>query len=189
MKIIVITGKSGSGKTYVASHIANILNAKHLTLDKISHKTLELNELKNFARAEFGNSVFDENGNIDRKKMGALAFSNPEKLQKLNQLAEIEMEKIIDNEINSFDGEFLILDYMLLPLMKYFEMANIKILVTSETETRKQRILNRDGISEEYFLSRESHSLEFNPQRYDIVINNNDPIDFENIAQKIKAGI
>ena len=154
MKIIVITGKSGSGKTYVASKLASALNAEHLKLDEISHQTLKTETLKNFVAEEFGNEVFDQTGSINRKKLGSIAFLEPEKLNKLNKLSEIEMEKIIDEKIATSNKNVIILDYMLLPKMKYFKMSQIKILVTAESSSRKARILERDGITEEYFESR-----------------------------------
>lgn len=187
MKIIIITGKSGSGKTYVATKLAKFLNAKHINLDEISHKTLETETLKSFVLNEFGTSVFDEN-KINRKKLGALAFLDTNKLNKLNALSEQIMNDIIDEEIQNCKNEFVVLDYLLLPKMKYLSLANIKILVKSNDSTRKSRVISRDNISEDYFLSRESHSIEFNETEYDFILNNEQNIDFETLVSKIKAG-
>ena len=188
MKLILITGKSGSGKTFIAEKIATILNAKHINLDEISHKTLEMENVKSFVMSEFSIDVFDESGNIDRKNLGKKAFLNPESLQKLNNISEKEMEKLIDSEIKNCKQNYLILDYLLLPKMKYFKSATLKILVTSDIQNRKERIIKRDNISEEYFSVREQNSIEFNKKDYDIVIENNEKIDFEKLINTIKAG-
>lgn len=186
MEIIVVTGKSGAGKTYVSNILKNLLDAEHLSLDTISHQTLTFLKVKNFVRDNFGNDVFDAD-EINRKKLGAITFKNPELLNQLNKICEEEMEKLIDEHISSCTKKYLILDYMLLPLMKYFDMAKFKILVTASNDTRKQRIIKRDGITEEYFLLRDKHSLSFNKDDYDFVISEKTSSNIETIASKIKA--
>jgi len=187
MKTIVITGKSGSGKSYVSALLAKELSAKIINFDTISHQTLTLENVKAFVKQTFGESVFDENLNINRKKLGELAFSNPQKLEILNQLCEQEMIGIIDSILETSDSQYIILEYLLLPEMKYFKTSNIKILVKAAKEIRKKRIINRDSISSDYYEKREHNSIEFNESDYDFIINNNSSIDIKSIAQKIKA--
>lgn len=182
MKIIILTGKSGSGKSYAAEELSVLLNAKHLPLDKISHQALATDELKRFVKKEFGTEVFNEDGSVNRKKIGAIAFSNPKKLDKLNKISEIIMEQIIDYEIQTCKQPYVILDYMLLPKMKYFKLPSIKILLTCDAETRKKRVIARDNILEDYFYAREQHALEFEPSDYDFVINSTNPINYENLS-------
>ncbi len=182
MDIIIVTGKSGSGKSHLSAELALLLDGKHLPLDKVSHMALETKMMKDFIKKEFGTSVFADKNTIDRKKLGAIAFANPEKLEKLNNLSEKIMEQIIDQEIATCKNRYLILDYMLLPKMKYFNMPSIKILLKCDTDTRKRRILNRDNILEEYFYSRDKHSLEYNPEDFNFVLNSAKPIDYENLS-------
>ena len=184
MKTIVITGKSGSGKTYVAEKLAAVLDCEILSLDKISHKTLETETLKTFVYNNFGKEVFDENGNIIRKKIGEIAFNNPVLLQKLNNIAEIEMEKIIDNHLSNTPANIVILEYALLPKMKYFSNAMLKILVVANDNIRRSRIIERDNISKDYFEIRDNNSLEYNESDYDFVVSNNETA--SNITEVIK---
>lgn len=174
MKTIVITGKSGSGKTYVAEKLATVLDCEILSLDKISHKTLETETLKTFVYNSFGKDVFDENGNIIRKKIGEIAFKNPILLQDLNKVAEIEMEKIIDNHLSNTPADTIILEYALLPKMKYFSNATLKILVVANDNIRQSRIIERDNISKDYFEIRDKNSLEYDESDYDFVVSNNE---------------
>lgn len=68
MKVIGITGKSGSGKTTFASLLAKKLNCKHIDVDQIGHEALYRPEVLDVLYEKFGTEILDENGNLDRKK-------------------------------------------------------------------------------------------------------------------------
>lgn len=185
MKLIIVTGKSGSGKTFVANKLAESLNCPVLSLDEVSHQTLTLKSVKQFVKDTFNESVF-EGDEIDRKKLGAIAFSNPEKLEQLNDVCHQEMLKIIDRKLQDTSAKYFVLDYLLLPQMKYFETAFFKVLVKADNHTRKTRIISRDNITEEYFDSRDNNSIEFNDAHYDYVLENSHNVDLTNLINQIK---
>lgn len=186
--IIGITGKSGSGKSKIATDLANQLNAELLNLDLISHQATKTDNFKTFVKENISETVFDENGNIIRKALGEIAFKDPKKLNMINECAEKIMNKIIDNIINHSHSNHIILEYALLPKMKYFDMCNIKILVVADETIRRNRIIKRDNISEEYFTLREKISLSYDDFNFDIVIENNtnEAYDLKNIVEQIK---
>lgn len=177
MKIIGITGKSGSGKSYIAKSIAEKMGATLFSFDEFSHLSIETETLKNFALNEFGNSVFD-NGKINRKKVGMIAFANPEKLAKWNDLAETEMEKLIDEKLKQTTSNYIVFEYALLPLMKYFDMCDLKILITAENKQRALRVCTRDNIGARYFETRDTHAPEFDKFKFDAIIDNTNNDDF-----------
>jgi dephospho-CoA kinase len=43
-------------------------------------------------RAEFGDSVFDANGHLDRAKLGELVFADAEKRRRLNEITHPEIQ-------------------------------------------------------------------------------------------------
>lgn len=184
-QIIIVTGKSGSGKTYVARMLAARLCAELITFDEISHKSLENSDIISKVRSFFGNSVFDAN-KINRKKLGKIVFSDNDKLNYLNNICQVKMEELIDAKLNNSKNTTFIFEYSLLPKMKYFEMSKCKILINADSHIRKSRILSRDKISEEYFDVRENNSLEYDESKFDLIIENNTRLDFEKIIQKIK---
>ena len=69
MKIIGITGKSGSGKSFFASTLAQKLNFTYVDVDKIGHKSTSDPEILKKLCEEFGNTILDENGILNRKKL------------------------------------------------------------------------------------------------------------------------
>lgn len=190
MKIIGITGKSGSGKSHLAKKLAQNLNATLFSFDDFSHQSLETDTLKNFALSNFGSAVF-ENGKINTKKVGMIAFENPEKLQKWNNLAENEMEKLIDKALETTKTEYVIFEYALLPLMKYFEMCDAKVLVTADSKQRALRVCTRDNIGARYFETRDAHSPIFDNFKFDVIIDNtnNDEQALKSLESFIKENL
>lgn len=191
MKIIVISGKSGSGKTVVAETLSEFLNATMLSLDEISHLSLEDEEIKDKLFSVFGNDVFD-NKKIDRKKLGKIIFENRDKLDFVNNLSWKFIDDYVDNFIEKHKNKnFIILDYALITKMKYFEMADYKILVESAQNDRFDRLIKRDNVTFDYLNLREKNSLNFASSDFDYVLKNDSSIEklkFEalKIAKKIQ---
>lgn len=73
--IIGICGKSGSGKSSMASEIIKLTSDKavHLDIDKVGHKVLLLPEVMKELINSFGESVVKENI-VDRKKTWRNSF-------------------------------------------------------------------------------------------------------------------
>ena len=73
MKIIIVTGKSGSGKSEVSKKLAEKLNCPLIVLDNVSHLSLEDNKIKFELINRFGNKILNKN-RIDRKTLGKIIF-------------------------------------------------------------------------------------------------------------------
>ena len=48
----------------------------------------------------FGNDILDDDGNIDRKKLGKIVFGKPNELKKLNEIVWPEIKNLTNKEIN-----------------------------------------------------------------------------------------
>ena len=186
--LIGISGKSGSGKTKIAEALSAKLGADIISFDIVSHLSIEKESFKQLVREKISTDVFDSKGNIVRKKLGEIVFADKEKLQLINQHSEKIMIAIIDELIKTNKKPYMILEYALLPLMKYFNMCQFKILVTANEAIRCERIMNRDGVSEEYFKKREANSISYIPALFDVVIENhsNEECSVENVVKLIK---
>ena len=184
--LIGITGKSGSGKTFVAEWLKNKLDADLLLFDQISHEVVASNSYKLFVRSNISNDVFDTNQNIDRKKLGEIVFDNKQKLELINKFAEEKMIEIIDKKLQKCTKKYIILDYILLPLMKYFKFCDITILISSDKNTRFERVKAREKISQEYFEKRDNTSPNFEDYNFDLIFENNNQANLENLLDQIK---
>ena len=127
----------------------------------------------------------NEDEKIDRKKLGNIVFSNKEKMDILTDITWGYMQEKID-EILEKKPELIILEWALLPISKYWEKCNIKILTTSEQDIRKQKVMERDKISKEYFEKRDSNSLDYTNLKFDYILNNNYKMEtMENLIKEI----
>jgi dephospho-CoA kinase len=90
-----LTGGVAVGKSTVASmlrsHDCPVLDA-----DTIGHELLESGQDGyHEAIAAFGKDILDSYGNIDRSKLGKLAFADPQKLKRLNEILHPRIHKVI----------------------------------------------------------------------------------------------
>ena len=172
MKLIGITGKTGTGKSTIATILAQKLDGQYVDIDKIGHQaTSDPIIIKKICNV-FGNELLDNAGNIDRKKLGNIVFSDTDKMQILTDITWEYMEQELD-KILSQKQQCFIFDWALLPKVKFWNMCDIKILVNSDDTVRKERILERDYISREYLEKRESATLDYSKFSFDFTFNNN----------------
>ena len=186
MNIIGITGKSGSGKSTFASLLAKELKCKHIDIDKIGHDAIYRPEILDTLCEKFGTEILDENGKLDRKKMGDIVFTQRHKMNELSDLTWEFMQQQLDS-ILSQDDETIILEWILLPHSRYWKKCDCKILVTSNDDKRKNIVMERDNISEEYFNKRDSSSIDYSQISFDYTFENDYQIQtMEKMLDKIK---
>ena len=171
--VICIVGKSGSGKSTISSMLEKYSkDIIKLDVDLLSHKTLEIDEVKNEILNKIGN-VFDDNFNVDRKQLSKIVFNNHDKLSILNNISWKYMEFMIDNFLEENKDKIVIIDWLLSPLTKYFSSSDLKILVDADYNVRKNRVIKRDNIDDVAFYKRELASIDLSKYKYDYIINNN----------------
>ena len=105
-----ITGGSGCGKTTVSDIIRNngidVIDADIAARLIVEPGKPALNEIKKY----FGQEYITENGMLDRKKMGALVFSVPEKRLLLNKITHKYISEYIEEYINNYSGDIIGID-------------------------------------------------------------------------------
>ena len=153
MKIIGITGPSGSGKGYLSAEFAK-LGYIHADADKIYHDLLKSSApLKDELVRAFGSDIITDK-EIDRKALGKKVFGakNARKLAKLNKITHKyvcrEYIKLIVS-LKEQNTKGIIMDAPLLIEARLHKLCDTTILVISDRERRIERIMKRDGISRE----------------------------------------
>lgn len=173
--IICICGKSGSGKSTISNELKKVYgdNLLHIEIDKVGHDALSEKSVKEELVKCFGEKILDNN-DVDRKKLGDIVFNCRYEMKKLSDITWKFMESSIDEIIKNNKDKIIVLDYILLPITKYFYIADIKVLLDVDYEIRKNRCMVRDNITLDKFDLREKASIEYDKSKFDIVLKNND---------------
>ncbi len=177
MKIIGITGNSGSGKSTISKLISKNYEAKIIDADKIAKEMTKNNgEYLQAIRQAFGNDVI-KNNELDRKKLADIVFLNKAEKEKLDGLTfEYVVEKIKKElEANqNLDYQYIILDVPLLFESKLDKLCDYTIGVIAPQTEKIKRICKRDKLSKEKALQRlnSQPNDEFFTKNCNTVINN-----------------
>ena len=90
-----LTGGIASGKSAVAAMLRE-MGFPVLDADPIGHKLLEPGQPeREEVLREFGAELAGADGRIDRAKLGAIVFANPDRLAKLNAILHPRVEQIL----------------------------------------------------------------------------------------------
>lgn len=170
--ILGITGGTGCGKTTLLKQIAS-LGGRILDCDAIYHQLLETDTtLLHSIEAQFPGTV--ENGVLLRKKLGAQVFSNPEALERLNQITHAAVYREVQRQLAD-QPPLAAIDAIALFESGLARLCQCTVAVTAPLENRVQRLMARDGISRDYARSRiaAQHPPEWFASRCDYVLENN----------------
>ncbi len=152
-KIIGLTGGIGSGKTTVAKLFMDSGIPVYIADDE-AKKLTDLPEIIEQIKNVFGTTVF-ENGKINRQKLAAIVFNEPELLKKLNAIIHPAVKKHFENWVsNQHEAPFVLKETAILFESGSYTDCDLIITVTAPLEIRLQRVLERDQTTRENILKR-----------------------------------
>jgi dephospho-CoA kinase len=94
MPAIGITGGISTGKSTFSNCLCEILpRARFFDADKAAHDLVQVPEVKQKIRAEFGSSVFSRNGDLNREKLRAIVFGDATKKRALEQILHPQIRR------------------------------------------------------------------------------------------------
>lgn len=174
MRIIGLCGRSGSGKSSFCK-IAEEMGFKVIDCDVVyrsivSKRTPCLDELE----AYFGSEVV-VNDSLDRARLAAIVFTDPDKLIALNEITHKHILKEVESILGRLDSNAsVILDAPTLFESGAYKMCDITVCVIAPDEDCLRRIMLRDGLDEEKAVQRLSnqHTNDFFTSRCDVVVYN-----------------
>lgn len=191
MKIIGITGTSGSGKTTLSQILNKREDVKLIDADKVVREmsipgTEYLEAIKN----TFGEEVFLEDGNLNRKALAEKIYNDGKALENLNKLTfKYVVAEILDRIKNTTEKniKYIIIDAPLLFEAGLEKHCNIVVALIADYNLKIKRICKRDNIDEKTAQSRLNiqHEDSFYTEKADYVITNNENCDLEKEIKKI----
>lgn len=190
MLVVGLTGGIGTGKSEVSRILAR-LGAAVIDADQVGHEAYSKgSKAWNDLVAAFGRGVLKPDGEIDRKKLGDVVFSDPKALKKLNSIVHPAMYRIFQRRLKDLDrerAEVVVLEAAVLIEAGWTSLVNEVWVITSSEEKAVERVRSRSGLSEELIRARIRAQLpqEERVRHADTVIDNNG--DLPSLKEKVES--
>ncbi len=188
-KVIGLTGGIGSGKSTVSQYLKE-LGAVIIDADKVGHEAFQPGtEAWREVVATFGRDIVTPNGEIDRKKLGAIVFDNPPALTQLNRIMHPKMRDMMKAQIDEYRRQgvaVVVLEAAILIEANWAPLVDEVWVTTAPESAVLERLKKQRGLAEEQTLSRIRSQLS-NRERLkhaDVVITNEGNI--EEVKARVK---
>ena len=175
-RAICITGKMGSGKSTVSKFICG-RGFKVFYADEIGHFLIDENTEKIIEI--FGQSILKD-GKIDRKKLGKIVFSSPEKLKALNDILHTQILKNIDGKIEKSIEKYIFFEVPPVFDRDITDRFDIVVKVDAKEEIIVKRLLKKGLWARKEILDRlrAQGKENFLLKNVDIILDNSRDLDF-----------
>ncbi len=148
--VIGLTGYTGAGKSVVAQIFA-AKGAYIIDTDQIARQIVEAGKptLQKIARV-FGAGVIAPDGTLRRKTLGSIVFSDAKKRKQLEQITHPAITEEVKKQCSHTAASVIVIDApVLYEVPDIAALCDAVIFVDAAQEKRVQRIIKRDGLSEQ----------------------------------------
>ena len=189
MKVIGLTGGIGSGKSTVSRFLGE-MGAVVLDADKVGHQAYQPGtETWKELVAAFGEDIVAPDSTIDRRKLGAIVFADPEALAHLNRIVHPRMFDMMKARIEEYRGqgtEVVVLEAAILLEANWTPLVDEVWVTVASEPTVVKRTRERTGLPEEQIKARIRSQLsnEERSQQAKVVITNDG--DLEELRVKVE---
>lgn len=177
MLVVGLTGSIGTGKSEAARQL-EALGASIISADEVGHEAYTPNtEAWEQVVAAFGDVILQEDGEIDRRKLGALVFSDAGQLAKLNQIMHPRMARMVADKIEVLRSQgvgVVVVEAALLFEAGWDSLVEEVWVTDSPDQIVIERLNKRNGLSEEEARKRISSQMDRTErlEKADFVIDN-----------------
>ena len=149
MKIICLTGGLASGKS-TASRFLEEQGAHVIDADKLGHRAYDPGtQAYRQVIDTFGEDIVKDDNHIDRKKLGAIVFGEPEALGRLTSIVWPEIRRLAELEISGFEAldpeGVVVVEAAVLFEAGWDDLGDEVWVVVVDRETAIERAMARDG--------------------------------------------
>ena len=176
MLVVGLTGNIGCGK----SSLSELLMSKNIDVidaDIISREIMYDKELLEIIFYEFGTEIKNNDGTLNRKKLGNIVFNDDDMLMKLNSITHPAIKRKINDRIIDISNQgknIVVIDAALLIEGKFLDLVDKLVVITCNEEVQLNRVVNRDNMTKEEALKRINSQMKQNEKiKYaDYIIDN-----------------
>ncbi|PKM83485.1 MAG: dephospho-CoA kinase [Firmicutes bacterium HGW-Firmicutes-13] len=154
MLTVGLTGGIACGKSIVSKLLLQ-KGADIIDLDQVAREVVKPGKAAwSDIISVFGNNIVGKEGNIDRKKLGQVVFSDAGLREKLNKITHERIINYVKKEKERFyanpnnQGRVLVIDAPLLIEAGMDKMVDKIIVIICREEIQKERLIKRDRISD-----------------------------------------
>ncbi len=180
MLTVGLTGGIGAGKSEVSRLLVE-RGAVLIDADRIAREVVEPGTPGLAAVVQaFGEEILAEDGSLDRPRLGALVFNDPDKLATLNSIVHpLVGARSRELEEAAPEDAVVVHDVPLLTENGLARLYDVVIVVDAGTGTQLDRLVRLRGMSEEDARARMAAQATREQRRAvaDIVIDNDVPLD------------
>lgn len=168
---IAITGTIGSGKSTLMAIIEDI-GYQTISCDEIAHTLQKPNHKGYLEIITNFSDILDENGEINRQKLGDIVFNDKNELNKLNDLMFPLIKKELIKKMAQMSVVFV--EVPLLFEAHFEDLFDYSVLVTAEKNLIYERLIKR-GLNQEDISKRLANQMKVEDKKSlaDYVIENN----------------
>ena len=177
MLVIGLTGGIGTGKSEAARHMVS-LGAALIDADQVGHEAYKPQaEAWRQVVEAFGEDILQPSGEIDRRSLGTIVFSDPQQLARLNGIMHPLMARMVQERIDGLQSEgvdVIVVEAALLYEAGWDSLVQEAWVTDASEEAVIHRLAQRNGMSEEEARKRLASQMGRAERldRADIVIDN-----------------
>lgn len=151
--IIGITGGIGSGKTRIVKLFESLGVPCYIADREAKRLMNEDLGVKKAIISLFGNEAYGS-GNLDRKLLGNIVFTQPQKLKALNAIVHPAVAEDFKNWVDNQHYPYIIKEVAILFETGGYKQVDKTLLITAPEEKRIARVMQRDASSKKSIIDR-----------------------------------
>src|SRR6185369_3952011 len=135
---IGVTGAMASGKSTLARRFRD-RGADLVDGDALGWEVLRLPEVRDAIEEAFGAGVMDRQGHVDRARLGAVVFADPDRMRRLNAIVQPKLLERVRAAMDEPGGGVRVLDAAMLTTWRLEpELDGVIEVVASEDERARR---------------------------------------------------